>query len=387
MHEFIYLDYNATTPVDPRVAAAVLAALQDLPGNPSSSHRLGREARAAVESARSQVARLIGARAEEILFTGGGSESNNHVILGLAVGTPPERRHLVISAVEHPATVEPARKLEAEGWRVSVLPVNAQGAVDAAALGPLLSADPRPGLVSVMLANNEVGTLQPIAELAALCRAAGVPIHTDAAQAIGKVPVDVEALGVDFLSLAGHKFYAPKGVGALYLRGGRELPPLLLGAGQEGGRRAGTENVPGIVGLGEAAHLALADIEDEMRHSRELRDALLAGLRRQFGPELMRVNGYAASDPGRCLPGTLSVSFRELAAADLLGALGDRLAASAGAACNTDGGKISAVLTAMGLDPGWARGTLRLSVGRMSEEAEIEAGAMLLGEAVRELRR
>jgi cysteine desulfurase len=377
--DFVYLDYNATTPVDPRVTAAIVSTLQEDFGNPSSGHALGRRARAQVDLARERVATLIGATPEEIVFNSGGSESNNAVIFGVAALTPPERRHLVISAVEHPAIVEPARALAARGWRVSALPVDGEGRVDPDSLAEVLT--PNTALVSVMLANNEVGTIQPIADLAALCRAHGVPLHTDAAQAVGKIPVDVAALDVDFLSLAGHKFYATKGVGALFVRRGRELPPFVLGANQEYGRRAGTENVPAIVGLGQAAHLSHTLLDEDMAHSLSLRNHLLEQLRLHFDAERMRVNG-PAERAAAGLPGTLSVAFRGLAAGDLLHALADHLAASAGAACNSDGGKVSAVLTAMGVAPEWARGTLRLSVGRMSAGRDVDRGVQLITEAV-----
>ncbi len=383
MDDFLYLDYNATTPVDPRVSAVMLAALQENYGNPSSGHRMGRAAREAVERARAQVAALIGAKPEEILFTSGGTESSNMVILDSAARTPPGREHLLISAVEHPATVEPARGIESKGWKLSMLPVDEGGRVDPSDLAQHFEDDPPPALVSVMLANNEVGSIQPIADLAAICREHGTPLHSDAAQAVGKIPVDVEALGVDFLSIAGHKFYGPKGVGALYIREGREFAPLLTGADQEAGRRAGTENVPGIVGLGEAARLSEDSLEEEMEHSRYLRDLLLITLRQHFDTKLMRCNGLVSTRPQDCLPGTLSISFPGLNAGDLLADLGDRLAASAGAACNRDGAKISATLAAMGVPAEQARGTLRLSVGRMSREAEILEGADLISAAVR----
>ena len=385
MSEFLYLDYNATTPVDPRVTEAMVSALRDNYGNPSSGHALGRRARAAVDGARAHVAAMIGASPEEILFTSGGTEANNSVILGVARDAAEDRRHLVISAVEHPATIEPARRIEARGWRVTRLPVDRLGRVNPDELAPLLDSGPRPALVSVMLANNEVGTLQPVAELAALCREHDLPLHSDAAQAVGKIPVNVAELGVDYLSIAGHKFYGPKGVGALYVRRGRELPPFLLGASQEGGRRAGTENVPEIVGLGEAARLVSEGLDGEIAHSRRLRDTLLAGLRARFDDAAMRVNGCAESGPELCLPGTLSVSFRGIVAGELLEALGDRLAASAGAACNTAAGgdvKPSTTLAAMGVPLEWAAGTLRLSVGRMADEGQVDRAVALLAEEI-----
>ncbi len=383
MDDFLYLDYNATTPVDPRVSAAMLTALQENFGNPSSGHRLGQAAHEAVENARGRVATLIGAKPREILFTSGGSESNNTVIFGSAKRTPPGREHLVISAVEHPATVEPARNLESMGWKLSLLPVDEGGRVDPSDLAKHFENNPPPALVSVMLANNEVGGIQPIAELAAVCREHDTPLHSDAAQAVGKIPVDVEDLEVDFLSIAGHKLYGPKGVGALYIREGRDLPPLLSGADQETGRRAGTENVPGIVGLGEAARLAEDSLEEDMEHSRYLRDLLLTTLRQHFDPLLMRCNGLVSTHPEDCLPGTLSISFPGLNVADLLADLADRLAASAGAACNRDGAKVSATLAAMGVSPEQARGTMRLSVGRLSRKAEVIEGVDLISAAVR----
>lgn len=378
MPDFIYLDYNATTPIDPRVADAMEPYLRGQFGNPSSSHRLGRAAKEAVDMARAQVAALINAAPEEILFSGGGSESNNAVILGIAESAAQGRRHIITSAVEHPAIVEPCRYLEKKGWRITLMPVDTMGLIDVSAL--LRDLDETVALVTVMLANNEVGAIMPIAEMARICRRHGVPIHSDAAQAVSKIPVDVQALGVDYLTIAGHKLYAPKGIGALFIKRGGELPPFIMGAGQESGRRAGTENVSQIVGLGAAAEIARRELDEDMAHSREMRDRLLVKLIEQLGVDNIRINGPLTKQRDACLPGTLSVSFRNLAASDLLAALAERLAASAGAACNTEGTKISAVLEAMAVPLDWARGTLRLSVGRMTNEGEIERAAALLAE-------
>ena len=383
MRDFIYLDYNATTPVDPRVVDAMLPYLREHYGNPASGHALGRRARVGVESARGQVASLLNCEPDEILFTSGGSESNNTVILGKADRAPQGKRHVIASAIEHPAVVEPCRLLEKRGWRASWLPVDGAGLVHAAHLSRAL--DDETALVSVMLANNETGAIQPIAALSELCRQRGVPIHTDAAQAVGKIPVDVRALGVDFLSVAGHKLYAPKGVGALFIRKGQTLPPFVLGAGQESGRRAGTENVPEIVGLGAAAAIAKADLEQDMAHCREMRDRLLVGLVARFGAKRMRINGPLTLNPELCLPGTLSVSFKGIKASDLLAELRERLAASAGAACNAEGVKVSAVLQAMTVPLEWAHGTLRLSVGRMSDEHEMDRAVEILATAIEKL--
>ncbi len=260
----IYLDHNATTPVAAEVAEAMWPFLTTYFGNPSSDHAFGRAAKAAVDTAREQVAALIGAHPEEIVFTSGGTESNNLAIRGGAATVAGERRHVVTSAVEHPATVPPVRLLTEAGWRVTTLGVDACGRVD-----PGAGAGPSPvGVASVILAQNEVGTIQPIAELADALHARGALVHADAAQAVGKIPVDVDALGVDLLSIAGHKCYAPKGVGALYVRSGTPIASLLVGAGQEHGVRPGTENVAGIVGFGAACALAAVDLTPEPRRDR-----------------------------------------------------------------------------------------------------------------------
>ena len=302
----IYLDYNATTPVDPAVAEAMLPFLTTHFGNPSSSHPYGARTRAAVEEARRQVAALLGAKAEEVVFTSGGTEGSNTVILGVARLLRSKGRHVVTSAIEHPAVLEPCAVLEEEGCRVTRVPVDADGRVDPRDVAEALT--PETVLVSVMHANNEVGTLQDVAEIARLAHERGVLVHTDAAQSVGKVPVDVNVLGVDFLTLAGHKLYAPKGVGALFVRSGAPLPRYLHGASHEAGRRAGTENVLEIVGLGKACDVAKARLSSDPPRFEALRERLHEALARELGE--VRRN----SPRERSLPNTLSVSFRGVAA-------------------------------------------------------------------------
>jgi cysteine desulfurase len=374
----IYLDYNATTPVDPAVAEAMLPFLYEHFGNPSSSHPYGAVARGAVEKARRQVAALIGARPEEIVFTSGGSEANNTVILGVARLLRARGRHIVTSAVEHPAVLEPCAALAAEGFRVTRVPVDEAGRADPAEVARALT--PETILVTVMHANNEVGTIEPVAEIARLARARGILVHTDAAQSAGKIPVDVGELGVDFLSLAGHKLYAPKGVGALYVRAGVELPRLVHGASHESGRRAGTENVLEVVGLGQACEIAARDLEANRRHFQATCDRLWAGLSREI--EDLRRNG----DPEACLPNTLSVGIGGVEASTLLAEIGDRLAASAGAACHAAGVELSTVLEAMRVPMRYAMGTVRFSVGRGTTEGEVDEAVRVVAEAVRRLR-
>jgi cysteine desulfurase len=374
----IYLDYNATTPVLPSVAEAMLPFLYEHFGNPSSSHPYGATARSAVEKARGQVARLLGARPGEIVFTSGGSEANNTAILGVARLLRARGRHVVTSAVEHPAVLEPCAVLAAEGFRVTRVPVDEAGRVSPADVAAALT--PETILVTVMHANNEVGTIEPIAEIARLARERGILVHTDAAQSAGKIPVDVGALGVDFLSLAGHKLYAPKGVGALYIRSGLELPRFVHGASHESGRRAGTENVLEIVGLGEACEIAARDLESNRRHFSAMRDRLWAGLSREI--EDLRRNGSVEGS----LPNTLSVGIGGVEASTLLAEIGDRLAASAGAACHAAGVELSPVLEAMQVPMRYAMGTVRFSAGRGTTESEIDAAVTIVAEAVRRLR-
>jgi len=373
----IYLDYNATTPIASEVAEAMVPYLYEHFGNASSSHAYGAAANQAVEHARAQVAMLIGSQASEVVFTSGGTESNNYAIKGVALAQRGLGNHIVTSAVEHPAVIEVCRWLEGQGFRITVLPVDGYGRVDPGDLERSITADTL--LVTIMQANNEVGTIQPIAALAEIAHRHGALMHTDAAQAIGKIPVDVDDLGVDLLSVAGHKAYAPAGVGVLYVRSGVQLARLMQGAGHESGRRPGTENVLEIVGLGEACHLAGRDLAQNMTHFQAMRDRLYDGLRRELGDETVRLNGHQEFR----LPNTLSVSFRAVEANTLLSEIGGEVAASAGAACHADEVTISAVLEAMAIPVEWAMGTVRFSVGRGTTNEEIDRAVQTVVEAVR----
>jgi cysteine desulfurase len=373
----MYFDYNATTPVASEVADAIEPYLRQNFGNPSSSHALGRRAHEAVERARAQVAALIGARPGEIVFTGCATEANNLAILGVARALRGRGRHLITSAVEHPAVAAPMSHLREEGWQVTVLPVDAAGRVAPADLAVALRDDTV--LVSVMHANNEVGTLQPIAELAALTKAQGVLFHTDAAQSTGKIVVDVGALGADLLTLAGHKFFAPKGIGALYVRGGTPLVPITFGAGHERGLRPGTENVPYIVGLGAAAELAqrrLPAITDRLQAQR---DALHGRLAAAIAGLVL--NGH----PDDRLPNTLHVSFPGVSGRELL-ARAPLVAASVGSACHEEANGVSGVLGAMGVGFERALGAVRLSIGEPTTDDEIRQAADALVATWRSLR-
>jgi cysteine desulfurase len=370
----IYLDHNATTPIAPEVLAAMRPHLEGGFGNPSSGHRLGQHAHAAVERARSEVAALLGCEPDDVVFTASGSEADNLAIKGVALARRGEGDHIITSAVEHPAGIAACRYLERRlGYRVTVVGVDGCGVVDPDDVRRAI--EPDTVLISVMHANNEVGTLQPIAEIAQIATERGVPLHTDAAQSVGKVRTNVDVLGVDLLTLTGHKFYAPKGIGALYVRPGTPLDSLIHGAGHERGRRAGTENVPYIAGLGAAARLAArrldagADIE-----VRRLRDRLHAALREAV-PGLA-LNGH----PAARLPNTLNVSFPDCDGEALL-ARAPSVAAATGSACHSGRTEPSSVLTAMGLDAPRALGAVRLTLGYDTTEAEIDGAAAELAAA------
>lgn len=370
MSKPIYLDHNATAPVAPEVLDAMLPWLRGEYGNPSSSHPYGQRAARAVATARGQVAELIGAAAQEIVFTGCATEANNLALLGVARALGAEKRHLVVSAVEHPAVMAPANYLRDQGWALTVLPVDAFGRVSPDELASALRSDT--ALVSVMHANNEVGTLEPIAEIAEITRPRGILLHTDSAQSVGKLPVNVDTLGVDLLTIAGHKFSAPKGVGALYIRSGTPIQSILHGADQERGLRPGTENVALIVAMGAAAALASAALPALSDRLRSLRDRLHAQL--EAGVPELRLNG----DPERRLANTLHVSFPGVSGRSLLAAVSDTVAASVGSACHSELDAVSGVLAAMGFDSARASGAVRLSVGRVTLPEDIDLAAAVL---------
>ena len=349
--------------------------LEDDFGNPSSSHYYGVRPNDAVKQARKQVANLLGSKPEEIIFTSGGTESNNHAIQGIAFALKDKGNHIITSQIEHSAVLEVCKYLERFGFETTYLPVDKNGLVDPAGLEAAIR--PETVLVTIMHANNEVGTLQAISDLSKITRNHGIIMHTDAAQSVGKVPSEVNTLGVDLLSIAGHKLYAPKGVGALYVRESIDLSKFCHGAGQEGGARAGTENVIGIVGLGKACELAGRNLTGSMQKMKSLRDRLHEGLVSQL--ENVRLNGHLQQR----LPNTLSVSIKGVEANTILAKMEGEVAASAGAACHAGGVDISHVLQAMQLPLEWAKGTIRFSVGRMTTIEEIEMTIKVVTRAVK----
>jgi cysteine desulfurase len=374
----IYLDYNGTTPHDPEVIAAMRPFLETEFGNPSSSHWYGIRPKKAVEAARRQVAGLLNCQPQEVFFTSGGTESNNHAIKGMARTLKAKGRHLITTTVEHPAVLEVCRNLENEGFETTFVAVDETGLVDVNAIAAAIRADTI--LISVMHANNEVGTIQPIAGIAALAHSNGIMMHTDAAQSMGKILTDVQALGVDLLSVAGHKLYAPKGIGALFVRSGVLPEKFCHGAGQEMGWRAGTENVLEIVGLGKACEMADRSLDYAQAHLKAMRDRLHQGLTDRLDD--IRLNGH----PEQRLPNTLSLSFKGLEANRILEEIGLEVAASAGAACHSDTITLSHVLEAMQVPVEWAKGTVRFSTGRMTTAEEIDRAVEVVVQAIERLR-
>lgn len=372
----IYLDYNATTPVAPEVADAMLPYLKDFFGNPSSAHIYGQQSKKAVDKAREQVAQLLNCHPKDLIFTSGGSESNNYALKGYAFANQDKGRHIITSSIEHPAIIEVCKFLESQGFEVTYLPVDRTGRVSVKDVESAIRPDTI--LISIMYANNEVGTLQPIAEISKIAKQNGIVVHSDCAQALGKVPVNVEELGIDLLTIAGHKLYGPKGIGALYIREGIELQKLIHGADHEGNRRAGTENVLEAVGLGKASELAVSGEEERMKKEKELILQLRTTLAQL---DEIQFNG----NPDFSLPNTLSVSFKNLQANRILGRM-KNVAASAGAACHTDSISISATLEAMKVPMEYAMGTIRFSVGRYTTKLEIEKAAKEIIDSVQSLR-
>ncbi|WP_440072774.1 cysteine desulfurase family protein [Streptosporangium sp. OZ121] len=373
----IYLDYNATTPVDPRVAEAAWPYVTRFFGNPSTSYRYAEEPRRALREARSRVAALLGGSPEEIVFTGGGSESDTAAIRGLAVAAG--GGHVITQQTEHPAVLRTCRALERRhDVRVTFLPVDQDGLVDPAALEAAFT--PQTFLVSIMTANGETGVLQPIADLAEIAHRHGALFHTDAAQAVGKIPLAVEDLGVDLLTVAGHKFYAPKGIGALYVRKGVTIEPVVYGGDQERGLRAGTENVAYAVALGAAADLAATELDREASRLRDLRDLLHRDLLQQL-PGSIHLNGH----PDRRLPGTVNLSVAGVEGTALIAAT-PQIAAATGSACHTGDPEPSAVLTAMGLKRERALSAIRLSLGRWTTKNQVKTAARLLANSALRLR-
>lgn len=356
----VYLDYNASTPIDPEVVAVMRPLLEAGHGNPSSGHWAAAPAKAALDQARSQVATLLGCAADEVVFTSGGSESNNIALKGVCSTLRPA--HVITSRIEHPATLEPCRYLTRLGVTVTYVPVDGSGLVDPSDVRKAITRDTR--LISIMHANNEVGTIQPIAEIGRIARDHGILFHTDAAQSVGKIPTQVDALGADMLSIAGHKVYAPKGIGALYVRHGIAIEPLIHGAGHEGGRRAGTESALLTAALGKACEVARSWIG--MPDVQRLRDLLWDRLQASFGNRVV-LNGH----PTRRLPNTLNVSFVGRISAEILAAMPD-VAASTGSACHAGQATLSPVLQAMHVAPEVGMGAIRFSLGRYTTQGEMD---------------
>ncbi|WP_438350604.1 cysteine desulfurase family protein [Paenibacillus sp. FA6] len=358
----IYLDYNATTPVDKEVADAMIPYIYGHFGNPSSSHILGKQVKLKIEQARMQVADFLHCEPTEVLFTGGGSESNNTVIKGVAHTYREKGNHIIISAVEHPAVIQPCQFLEQMGYKITYLPVDQYGMVNVDDVRQQLT--DQTILVSVMHSNNETGTIQPIREISDLCREYDVLFHTDASQSAGKVPLDVDDLGVDFLTIAGHKLYAPKGIGALYIRDGINIEPLIHGAGHENGRRAGTENTAYMIGLGKACELAS---DPATRNQvKQVTDYFYRRLQDTFGDKIT-LNGH----PHKRLPNTLNISFLGTVGHEVIASL-ENVAASTGSACHSGETSISPVLKAMKVSDEIGQGAIRFSLGRYTTMAEVD---------------
>ena len=373
----IYLDNAASTQIHEDVLEAMLPYLKEQYGNPSSIHRYGRLANKAIEKARKQIAMLINADASEILFTSGGTESNNTALYGIAEKKP--HSQIITSSIEHDAILEPCKKLAKDGFDVIYLPVDTHGIVNLSVLKNSLSDNTC--LVSIMFGNNEIGTIEPIAQIAQLCNEQNIPFHTDAVQAIGKIPIDVKKLGVDLLSISSHKINGPKGIGALYIRKGIDIDPIILGGGQEHGLRSGTENVANIVGFGKACELAKLNLHDNISHMKKLRDDLVAKILREIPGVIL--NGHAENK----LPNNAHFTFLGVAGEDLIIKLDEYgIAASTGSACSVHTQKASHVLQAMGFSHEQITGSLRLTLGLFNNQQQIDETVNILKKVTAELR-
>jgi cysteine desulfurase len=378
MEKPIYLDYNATTPIDLEVANEMMRYIQTFFGNPSSSYSLGRNNKEAINKARKQVASLINAKPGEIIFTSGGTESNNHAIRGVAFAKKEIGKHIITSSVEHPAVTEVCKYLNSVGYEISYLPVDTHCKVNPKDVEDAIRQDTV--LITIMYANNEVGTIQPIEEIAAIAKQNNILFHTDAAQSIGKIPTDVRKLGIDLLTIAGHKLYAPKGIGVLYIKQGINIENLMYGAGQERGIRPGTENVSQIVGLGKACELAKRNLYKNSQNMLLMKERLLNGLRNNLGDKV-KVN----SNLENCLPNTLSISFDKVEAHSLTSLISNDVLISTGSACHSDTFEISSVLKAMNIDFMTAKGTVRISTGKFTTEREIDLAIKIISNSVNKL--
>lgn len=372
----VYLDYNATTPVDKEVLAEMLPFLSEWFGNPSSSYKIGSKNKEAIEIARQQVAELIGAHTDEIVFTSGGTESNNHAIRGIAFANRHKGKHIVTSTVEHPAVLEVCSYLEKFGFETTLVPVDKNGKVNPREVEAAIRPDSV--LITIMHANNEVGTIQPISKISEIARKHHVTFHTDAAQSVGKIETNINELGVDLLSIAGHKLYAPKGVGALYIRRGTKIENLLYGARQENGFRPGTENVPYFVALGKACQIARCNFEANVGNMRSSRDGLLNGLKNEFGERIIQ-----NIDLANCLPNTLSVAIMGIDAHQLKAQINNEVLISTGSACHAGSVNISPVLRAMNVDQQIAASTLRISTGKNTSFDDVDWAVNAIGKAVK----
>lgn len=374
----IYLDNNATTPIDKEVADEMISIIQNHFGNPSSSYEIGRNSKSLIENARRQVASLINAKPNEIIFTSCATESNNLAILGIAYANQAKGKHIITSEIEHPTVIEVCKHLEIQGFEISYLPVDDKGRVYPHDVSTAIRPDTI--LISIMHANNEVGTIQPISEITVIAKQNNILFHTDAAQSVGKIETDVEKMGVDLLTIAGHKLYAPKGIGALYIKNGTLIQKIMYGAGQEKGIRPGTENLVHIVALGKACEIAQRDFYDNSATMLSAKEKLLKGLQAQLGDKI-KLNG----DPVHCLPNTLSIAFDKVEAHTLASIISNKINISTGSACHANSIEISSVLKAMNVDLKTAVGTVRISTGKHTSDEEIETASRIISEAVKKL--